>query len=80
MSFALATIRHDGRPTPVIEAHGQHYALSTVAPELLEPAPSRGLMNIFERWDTAEEELVQLCERLREARSNSVPDPSSETT
>jgi hypothetical protein len=50
MRFSLATIRHDGRPTPVIEVDDGYYPLAQVARELLAPAPQRGLMNLFDDW------------------------------
>jgi hypothetical protein len=65
MTFALATIRHNRRPTPAIEVDGSWYALAQIAPELLEPAPSRGLINIFEHWTEREPALTKLANELR---------------
>ena len=50
MTYSLATMRHDGRPTPLLEVDGVYYDIAKLAPALLEPTPARGLMNIFERW------------------------------
>jgi 2-keto-4-pentenoate hydratase/2-oxohepta-3-ene-1,7-dioic acid hydratase in catechol pathway len=50
MAYSQATIRYDGRPTPVLEVGGVYYDIAKLAPELLEPAPARGLINVFERW------------------------------
>ena len=64
MTFALATIRHDERPTPALEVSGRWYALAALAPELLEPNPSRGLINVFEHWSEREPVLVGLAEEI----------------
>jgi hypothetical protein len=50
MTFSLATINYKGTPTPTIEVDGYYYPLAIVGPELLEPAPDRGLMNLFIDW------------------------------
>src|SRR5687767_7244042 len=78
MSFALATVHLNGRPTPVLEAHGRHYVLSEVAPELLEPSPERGLMNLLHRWGRVEKELVQLVERLETSRIGVIAAPGTD--
>jgi 2-keto-4-pentenoate hydratase/2-oxohepta-3-ene-1,7-dioic acid hydratase in catechol pathway len=75
MSFALATVRLNSGPTPVLEAHGRHYVLSEVAPELLASSPERGLMNLFPRWDRVEKELVRLVERLETGETGVIAAP-----
>lgn len=69
MTFALATIRYDGQPSPAIEVDGRWYLLAQVAPQLLEPAPSRGLMNIFEHWPEREPALMKLADKLQSRAS-----------
>lgn len=64
MAFSLATIRYKGKPTPVIETAGNYFEIARVAPELLQPNPGRGLMNIFENWAASEANLVKLCAKL----------------
>jgi 2-keto-4-pentenoate hydratase/2-oxohepta-3-ene-1,7-dioic acid hydratase in catechol pathway len=75
MSFALATVRLNSGPTPVLEAHVRHYVLSEVAPELLASSPERGLMNLFPRWDRVEKELVRLVERLETGETGVIAAP-----
>lgn len=64
MEYALSTIRFDARPTPVIEVAGRHHRLDAVAPELLQRAPARGLMNLFDDWDAAERALSAVARRI----------------
>lgn len=64
MTYALATIRIGGRPTPVIETDGAYYDLAIVAPELLQPEPSRGLMNLFRDWADSDRKLGDLAKGL----------------
>ncbi len=68
MTFALATIRHDGQKTPAIEVGEHWYALAQVAPLLLEPTPSRGLINVFEHWSEREPMLVRLADDISSGR------------
>jgi 2-keto-4-pentenoate hydratase/2-oxohepta-3-ene-1,7-dioic acid hydratase in catechol pathway len=65
MTYSLATIRHDGCRTPVLEVDGAFYDIAKVAPELLEPVAARGLINIFERWTEREPRLDQLATDLK---------------
>jgi 2-keto-4-pentenoate hydratase/2-oxohepta-3-ene-1,7-dioic acid hydratase in catechol pathway len=64
MVYALATINYQGQATPVIESGGEYWLLSEVAPELLQPHLSRGLLNIFDHWQEREPKLAELAERL----------------
>ena len=61
MTFALATIRHNGQPTPAMEIGAHWYALAEVAPKLLEPSPARGLINVFEHWTESEPVLDEVA-------------------
>lgn len=72
MAFAIATVRHFGRPTPVIEVRGKHWALEQVKPELLR-APGHGLVSLFENWEESERWLMELAEEL--ASPNAGPRP-----
>jgi 2-keto-4-pentenoate hydratase/2-oxohepta-3-ene-1,7-dioic acid hydratase in catechol pathway len=65
MTFALATIRHNGQPNPAIEVGDRWYLLAEIAPRLLEPVPSRGLINIFEHWAEREPALIELADDLQ---------------
>jgi len=58
--FSLATVLRDGRPMPVLETGGCFFALDEVAPELLQPDPARGLMNLLADWSRSEQRLVRL--------------------
>ena len=64
MAYALATIRFESRPTPVIEVDNRVHRLEAVAPELFQRAPARGLMNLFDDWEQAEPQLAALAARL----------------
>jgi hypothetical protein len=76
MTFSLSTLRHNGKPTPVIEAQGRYYPLTSLAPELLQAAPSRGLMNLFDDWASAEAALLKLAARLETSHDGAlVPAP-----
>lgn len=63
MTFAIATIRHLGRPTPVIEIGGKCWALEQVKLELLR-RPDRGLIGLFDSWDESERTLMELADQL----------------
>jgi 2-keto-4-pentenoate hydratase/2-oxohepta-3-ene-1,7-dioic acid hydratase in catechol pathway len=76
MSFALATLRVDGRPTPVLQIDGRHWALADVAPEVLQPDPARGLMNVFDHWETTEPILLATAERLAVGSDTPPPLPA----
>ncbi|HEY1432309.1 MAG TPA: fumarylacetoacetate hydrolase family protein [Stellaceae bacterium] len=79
MRFSLATIRHDGRPTPVIEVDDGYYPLAQVARELLAPAPQRGLMNLFDDWARAEARLAAIADELGERFPvPALPQPNTE--
>ena len=73
MTFALATIRHDGQPTPAMEVGAHWYALGDLAPELLQPNPGRGLLNGFEHWSEREAVLVRLAEAIAAGRAEAAP-------
>jgi 2-keto-4-pentenoate hydratase/2-oxohepta-3-ene-1,7-dioic acid hydratase in catechol pathway len=76
MTFSLSTLRHNGRPTPVIETQGRYYPLASVAPELVRTVPSRGLMNLFDDWASAEVTLLKLAERLERSHDGTIlPEP-----
>ena len=51
----------------MIETDGRYWSLAQAAPELLQPNPRRGLMNIFESWSESEEKLVALAQHLDHA-------------
>ena len=72
MTFSLSTLRHNGKPTPVIETQGRYYPLASLAPELLRAAPSRGLMNLFDDWASAESALLKLAERLETSHDGAI--------
>jgi 2-keto-4-pentenoate hydratase/2-oxohepta-3-ene-1,7-dioic acid hydratase in catechol pathway len=75
MDYALSTIRHASRPTPVIEVAGRHHRLDVVAPGLFRQAPSRGLMNLFDDWAQSELQLAELAARLA-GSSEAVVEPA----
>jgi len=65
MTYSLATIQNDGHPTPVLEVGGVYYDLAKLAPDLLAPAPARGLITIFEHWSEREPVLDRLASDLQ---------------
>jgi 2-keto-4-pentenoate hydratase/2-oxohepta-3-ene-1,7-dioic acid hydratase in catechol pathway len=65
MTYSLATIQQNARAIPVIEIAGTYYDLAKVAPKLLEPAPQRGLVNVFERWSERQLMLDRLVADLK---------------
>lgn len=76
MTFSLATLRVDGRPTPVLSIGDRHWALADVAPASLEPEPGRGLMNVFDHWERTEPILVAAAERLADGTDTTAPLPA----
>jgi 2-keto-4-pentenoate hydratase/2-oxohepta-3-ene-1,7-dioic acid hydratase in catechol pathway len=72
MTFSLSTLRRNGKPTPVIETQGRYYPLASVAPELLQAAPTRGLMNLFDDWASAEAALLKLAKRLETSHDGAI--------
>src|SRR5215207_8135240 len=64
MTFSLATIRVDGSPAPVLTVGGRHYRIADVAPEVLAPNPSAGLMAVFAHWDEAEPVLLKAAREV----------------
>lgn len=59
MQFSLATLRIDGVPTPVLSVGDRHFRIADVAPEVLAPDPSGGLMTVFARWAETEPVLFE---------------------
>lgn len=78
MAFSLSTLRIAGKPTPTVETAGRHYRLDVVCPELLAPAPGRGLMNLFDDWAAAERRLIDLTSRLTGASDGQVHPASTD--
>lgn len=69
MQFSLATLRIDGAPTPVLTVDERHYRIADVAPEVLAPDPSAGLMAVFARWPETEPILVDAARALGAGKS-----------
>jgi 2-keto-4-pentenoate hydratase/2-oxohepta-3-ene-1,7-dioic acid hydratase in catechol pathway len=64
MSYSLATFRIDGSPTPVLSIEGRHYRIADLAPQVLAPNPSAGLMTVFARWAETEPVLLRAADDL----------------
>ncbi|NPT53659.1 fumarylacetoacetate hydrolase family protein [Paraburkholderia elongata] len=64
-SYTLATFRHQGKPTPVIEVGRRYWPISTVAPDLLPADSARGLMQLFDDWEQSHKRLASLSGRLK---------------
>ena len=64
MTYALATIRRDGHPTPVIQTEGQFFILSDVAPDLMPPGSEKGLMSLFDDWPASDARLDQVASTI----------------
>jgi 2-keto-4-pentenoate hydratase/2-oxohepta-3-ene-1,7-dioic acid hydratase in catechol pathway len=76
MQFSLATLRVDGVPTPVLTVADRHYRIADVAPEVLAPDPSRGLMTVIARWPENEPVLLGAVRALGQgASAATVPAP-----
>ncbi|MDF3311899.1 fumarylacetoacetate hydrolase family protein [Rhodococcus sp. T2V] len=73
MSFSLATVRVGGNPTPVLAIGERRWRIADIAPKALEPEPYRGLMNVFDHWDTTEPILVEAYEALVEGTDTTEP-------
>ncbi|MFK0156566.1 fumarylacetoacetate hydrolase family protein [Streptomyces sp. NPDC090499] len=76
MEFSLATLHVEGTPTPVLCLDGRYWALADVAPEVLRPEPSRGLMNVLDHWERTEPLLVDVADRLAAGTAAPRPLPS----
>ncbi|AIO36139.1 fumarylacetoacetate hydrolase family protein [Burkholderia pseudomultivorans] len=63
-SYSLATFRHQGKPTPVIEVGRRYWPISAVAPELIPAESPRGLMQLFDDWAQSHARLARLAARL----------------
>ncbi|MFF8227508.1 fumarylacetoacetate hydrolase family protein [Streptomyces caelestis] len=79
MAFSLATLRVAGSPTPALSINGRSWALADVAPEVLQPDPSRGLMNVFDHWERTEPLLVDAAGRLAAGVDTTRPLPAPAT-
>lgn len=64
-SYTLATFRHQGKPTPVIEVCSRYWPISTVAPDLLPANSARGLMQLFDDWEQSHKRLGSLAARIK---------------
>jgi 2-keto-4-pentenoate hydratase/2-oxohepta-3-ene-1,7-dioic acid hydratase in catechol pathway len=73
MTFALATVRHNGHPSAAIEVDGSWYLLARAAPHLLAPTPSSGRMNVFEYWTERAPALEKLADALRSQKVDATP-------
>jgi 2-keto-4-pentenoate hydratase/2-oxohepta-3-ene-1,7-dioic acid hydratase in catechol pathway len=62
--YSLATLKVEQAAVPAIGVDGCFWALADVAPQLLQPHPLRGLMNLFEDWAHAEPVLEEIVEGL----------------
>jgi len=77
MQFSLATLRIEGVPTPVLIVGDRHYRIADVAPEVLAPEPSCGLMTVFARWAETEQVLLDAAKALGDnASAHTVPAPA----
>lgn len=75
MAFSLTTLRVDDSPTPALCVGDRYWALADIAPEVLRPEPSRGLMNVFDHWERAEPLLVAAAEHLAKTPPLPAPHP-----
>ncbi|WP_369034016.1 fumarylacetoacetate hydrolase family protein [Streptomyces adonidis] len=79
MTFSVMTLRMNGRPAPALCVGERYWALADVAPEVLEPDPSRGLMNVFDHWERTEPLLVRTAESLADGTDNTPALPAPAT-
>jgi 2-keto-4-pentenoate hydratase/2-oxohepta-3-ene-1,7-dioic acid hydratase in catechol pathway len=78
MQFSLATLRIDGVPTPVLTVDDRHYRIADVAPEVLAPDPSAGLMTVFTQWAETEPVLLVAAKAIGEDTSTHAALPAPE--
>lgn len=78
MQFSLATLRIDGVPTPVLTIDDRHYRIADVAPEVLAPDSSAGLMTVFTKWSEAEPVLLEAARALTGGASAPAAVPAPE--
>ncbi|WP_372527305.1 fumarylacetoacetate hydrolase family protein [Piscinibacter sp.] len=73
--FTLSTVVVSGKsaPLPVIGLADRFWALEDVAPQLLQPQPLRGLMNVFEDWGHADGELQRVAAGLADGEDAPTP-------
>ena len=74
--FSLATLKVGQAPTPALCIDGRYWALADVAPQLLQPLPGRGLMNVFEDWTHAESVLMEVAQAIESGRMDKPPLPA----
>lgn len=77
MSFSLATIDLDGRPTPVLSVEDRLYRISDVAPAVLGD-PSAGLIDVLHRWEECEPALAEVADGLAAAPREDLAIPAPE--
>jgi hypothetical protein len=68
-AYSLATIRHDGRPTPVMEVGGHYWLLDGVAPGLIDKASGSGLIKLFDDWPVSHAKLSAIAQTLQGSAS-----------
>lgn len=73
--FSLATLKSGTAKVPALCIDGRYWALADVAPQLLQPQPSRGLMNVFEDWPRAEPVLLEIADAIVKGRVDKSPLP-----
>jgi 2-keto-4-pentenoate hydratase/2-oxohepta-3-ene-1,7-dioic acid hydratase in catechol pathway len=74
--FSLMTLRVGQAATPALYVDGRYWAIADVAPQLLQPTPSRGLMNVFENWEHAEGVLLEVAQALETGKLTKAPIPA----
>src|SRR5271154_5836376 len=74
--FSLMTLRVGQAATPALCVEGRYWAIAEVAPQLLQPTPARGLMNVFENWKHAEAVLLEVVQAIESGKLNKPPLPA----
>jgi 2-keto-4-pentenoate hydratase/2-oxohepta-3-ene-1,7-dioic acid hydratase in catechol pathway len=74
--FSLATLKVGQAAVPALCIAGRYWSLADVAPQLLQPQPLRGLMNVFEDWQHAEGVLIEVAQGLAAGRVDQQPLPA----
>jgi len=64
MTYSLATINWQGRPTPVLKVGSSYFALQQVAPALLTGARDNGLLSVFDNWERNEGILSRISREI----------------
>jgi 2-keto-4-pentenoate hydratase/2-oxohepta-3-ene-1,7-dioic acid hydratase in catechol pathway len=62
--ISLLTVRHEGNPTAVVEAHGRWWPLASVAPQLLGTSSEGDWYQVLQNWGVNKTVIDVMIERI----------------